>query len=78
MSEITDEDLTAFLDGELGAEDAARVSAALAASPELEARLNALQVPLAGMRSAFEGVLAQAPEAPELPEPSTRLSLIHI
>ena len=64
---ITDERLTAYLDGELEKEDAAEIEAALAASAELADRLAALDVPIGQIRAAFDQTLDLAPPAPPLP-----------
>jgi len=64
MSEhdISDELLTAFLDGELAAEDHTRVEAAVADDPKLQARLSELDIPMAPLRDGFASMLTQAPD----------------
>lgn len=60
-TDISDEVLTAYLDGELTAEERSHVAAALAVDPELMSRLEALDVPLGPLRDGFDALLAQAP-----------------
>lgn len=61
---ITDEDLTAFLDGELDAARRAEIDRALADDPALQARLGALAASTLGIREAFDGLLSAAPAEP--------------
>ncbi|NIA67704.1 hypothetical protein HBA54_03795 [Pelagibius litoralis] len=58
---IDDEDLVAYLDGELSAERAAQIRAALESDVTLRDRLSALQIDTAAVRSAFDSLLDQAP-----------------
>lgn len=57
MSE--EEEFFAWLDGELDGEAANRVAARVAASPELTARAEQHRKLAAGLRTAFEPVLAE-------------------
>ncbi|MCF6304752.1 MAG: hypothetical protein L3J33_05220 [Rhodobacteraceae bacterium] len=52
----SDEDLTAFLDGELPAETAGAITAALAKDPALANRLATLEIDLSGLKSAFDSL----------------------
>lgn len=67
---FTDEDLTAFLDGE--AEDALvhEIAAALETDSALEARVASLDVPMDALRAGFDGVLAQATVMPLIEVPT--------
>lgn len=67
MISMTDERLTAYLDGELDADEQAQIEAALATSPELCKRLAALDVPVSELRDAFDRTLAAAPPPPAFP-----------
>lgn len=62
----TDEDLTAYLDAELPQDRMGAIAAALAAHPALDARLQALRLPMGALRSDFADVLRQAPALPVL------------
>ncbi len=61
---FTDEDLTAFLDGE--AEDALvqEIAAALETDSALEARLASLDLPMDALRAGFDELMGQAPAVP--------------
>lgn len=61
---IEDEKFFAWLDGELAADEAARVAALVAASPELTARAEQHRRLATGLRAAFEPVLDSAPPPP--------------
>lgn len=74
VNDMTDETLTAYLDGELTAKEAGEVEAALASSPELQARLAALDVPLGALRDGMDMALAEAPKVPEMPVAVVRAS----
>ena len=65
---ITDERLTAYLDGELAPQEAAAIEAALQSSAQLQARLAALDVPIPALRQGFDALLNQAPRPPALPK----------
>ena len=63
---ISDEVLTAYLDGELSETERAEVDAALAGDADLQARLAALDLPLDEVREKLDAVLEMAPEPPNL------------
>ncbi|WP_299207669.1 hypothetical protein [uncultured Tateyamaria sp.] len=67
---FSDEELTAFLDGE--ADDAlhAEIEAALEHDAALVDQLAALDVPLVPIAEAYEALLQDAPPMPALPEPA--------
>lgn len=65
--EFSDEDLTAFLDGEAGRELEAAISDALETDEALGERLASLDIPVAVIAQAFDGVLSNAPSMPDLP-----------
>ncbi len=67
---ITDEDLTAYLDGEADAVLVARIDAGLARDPTLVARLEGLTIPLEAVRAAFAMERLAPPPVPELPRPA--------
>ncbi|MEM9602333.1 MAG: hypothetical protein AAGA11_05700 [Pseudomonadota bacterium] len=62
---FTDDQLTAYLDGELEPSLAATLEARLATDGELGARLEALSFDQTALRQAFDAVLAEAPAFPE-------------
>ena len=66
---FSDEDLTAFLDGE--ADDAlmADISAALETDPDLAERMAGLEIPMAAITEAFDQLLGDTPAMPALPTP---------
>lgn len=64
---ISDEDLTAYLDGEAGADLLARIKTALKEDRGLQDRLDLLAVPMESMKEAFGDVITAAPEMPPLP-----------
>lgn len=69
MSEIatfSDDDLTAFLDGEADARLHAAISDSLETDAALEERLASLDVPMAAIAEAFEGLLIHAPAMPAM------------
>jgi len=68
---FTDEELTAFLDGEADDVLHAEIDAALEQDPSLGEQLAALDVPLAPIAEAYEALLQDAPPMPALPEPTT-------
>ncbi|HIC79996.1 MAG TPA: hypothetical protein EYP07_03395 [Kiloniellaceae bacterium] len=59
---IADEELVAYLDGELPPEQAKAVKQALQDDPALRARLNALKIDTDAVRSAFDSLLPSAPD----------------
>ena len=63
---FSDEDLTAFLDGEADAELEAAISAALETDEALADRMAGLDIPLAAIAGAFDSLLDQAPAMPDL------------
>ncbi|MEM6308515.1 MAG: hypothetical protein AAF754_00585 [Pseudomonadota bacterium] len=63
---FSDDDLTAFLDGEAGKTLADDIENALATDPKLTTRLENLTVPLDSLRHAFDAQLASAPPVPNL------------
>ena len=70
MTEISDERLIRYLDGDLSDAEAAAIEAAIAADPDLQLALEALSPDIEGLRSGMDALLVQAPEMPELPLPS--------
>ncbi|MEL7165024.1 MAG: hypothetical protein AAGL96_06080 [Pseudomonadota bacterium] len=72
----TDEELTAFLDGEADAPLAEAIGEALEHDPVLAERLAALDIPILPLRSAYDTLLEAAPPMPALPAevkaPATR------
>ncbi len=61
---VTDEELTAYLDGVLSEKDYARVAAAVAAEPALQGRLDALRLPGGLMSAAYDLSAMGAPQMP--------------
>jgi len=70
MTQFTDQDLTAFLDGEADAEMSCAIQSALAEDGALSERLAELHMDKDALRAAFDEVLTTAPPAPALPEPA--------
>jgi len=66
--DFTDEDLTAFIDGELDAQTTASLKQALKSDQALKLRLNQLESATTGLPEAFDGLLAAAPGLPDLPK----------
>lgn len=60
----SDAELTAYLDGEIDAEEAARVEAALSGDADLAARVESLHIDVDALRSAGTSLLDAAPPAP--------------
>lgn len=60
-SDVTDEMLTAFLDGEMDAETSECIGNLVQKDPALAARLEALQIPMETIRSAFDFAVKTAP-----------------
>lgn len=60
-SDVTDEMLTAFLDDEIDTETSECISDLIRKDPALAARLEALQIPIDAMRSAFDFAAKGAP-----------------
>ncbi|WP_415922204.1 anti-sigma factor family protein [Tateyamaria sp. SN6-1] len=65
---FTDEELTAFLDGEADDALAVDIGDALETDAELSARLAALDFPVAALSHAYDALLQDAPAMPALPE----------
>ena len=65
---FTDEDLTAFLDGEAAADIEAAIAEALETDDALAERLASLDLPLAAIRESYDVLLSEAPPMPSLPE----------
>ena len=63
---FSDEELTAFLDGEADAELESMISTALETDVALGERMAALDIPMAAMAAAFDSVLDDAPAMPDL------------
>ena len=61
---ISDETLTAFLDGALNPKERAELETALTDSPDLQDRLAKLDVPLAPLRDGFDALLDHSPPMP--------------
>ncbi len=65
---FTDEELTAFLDGEADDALATEIGEALETDAALNDRLSTLDIPMAPLKQAFDALLADAPPMPPLPE----------
>lgn len=63
---FTDEDLTAYLDGEAPEELRKEIDAALEINDDLATRLAALDIPVDDIAGAFDALLATAPAMPDL------------
>ncbi|MEM1049078.1 MAG: hypothetical protein AAGL24_23195 [Pseudomonadota bacterium] len=63
---ISNEDLTAYLDGELAEDHRRRIEEAVAADADLSARLEALDVPIDAANPVFDALLDTAPECPSV------------
>lgn len=74
MTDFTDEDLTAYLDGELPEDVAAQITAALGDDASLAGRLAALDAPLDAMRAAGDQMLSSAPALPKTAVPTERFA----
>lgn len=74
---FTDEQLTAFLDGELDKNTAEKIERALTHNKGLQQRLNELEINKPGIRLSFDSLLSQAPEFPEhlIEEPKSPINL---
>lgn len=70
MRRFSDEELTAFLDGEADNALHAEIEATLETDPALSDQLAALDIPLAPIAEAYEVLLQSAPPMPALPEPA--------
>lgn len=72
---FTDEDLTAFLDGEADAALAEAIETALGSDPALNDRLAALDVPMAALQAGFDDLLGAAPAMPKAEVPTISLAI---
>ncbi|MEO0380352.1 MAG: transcriptional regulator, partial [Pseudomonadota bacterium] len=70
---FSDEDLTAFLDGEADATLEAEIVAALETDEELGARMAGLELPMDAIKGAFDSMLDTAPAMPALPETASAM-----
>lgn len=61
---FSDEDLTAFLDGQADPVLSAEIGAELETDAHLQARLASLDIPIAALREGYDALLGQAPEPP--------------
>ena len=66
-AQFSDEQLTAYLDGEAGDDLCAQIDVALEEDATLGDRLAGLDIPMDQLGSAFDGLLAEAPAMPDLP-----------
>lgn len=66
-AQFTDEQLTAFLDGEADAELYAQIEVALETDEALGEQLAGLDIPIAQIAQAYDALLTQAPPMPALP-----------
>ncbi len=69
---FSDEELTAYLDGEADHALVQRIETALETSQPLRDRLQSLTVPLAQIRNLWDDALQNAPSMPPLPAPTPR------
>lgn len=67
MRQFTDEELTAYLDGESEPSQVRVIDAESASRPELKQRLRDLEIDRDAIAGAFRSLLETAPEMPELP-----------
>ncbi len=70
--EFSDEELTAFLDGESGHARVGELARAIKNDPNLQARLDNLNLNKAEVNAAFEPLLDMAPAMPVLPKVAPR------
>lgn len=71
LRSFTDEDLTAYLDGEVDAATNLALATALATDTALQERLESLQISVVTLNKAFGGLLPAAPALPALPMRAT-------
>lgn len=71
--DFSDEQLTAYLDGETDSDLSHRIEMAVAGSPGVAARLDALAMDTDALKDAFDDLLTLAPDAPALPQPRPRV-----
>ena len=67
--EFTEEELVAYLDGELSADRRTEIEQALTTDPALSDRLSELRVDTSAIKSAFDGLLDDAPDHRPLAKP---------
>lgn len=72
-AEFSDEQLTAYLDGEMDYIPADDIRAALKHDPELQARLDRLSVDKAALATAFNRLLDASPQAPDFSDVGGRV-----
>jgi anti-sigma factor RsiW len=72
---FTDEDLTAYLDGEVDTATERAMATALVSDVALQERLASLQISVVVLNEAFGGLLAAAPALPALPIQATSSTL---
>ena len=70
--EFSDEQLTAYLDGEAGTDIRRQIDAARLTDSSLDARLRSLSVDTKELKTSFDSILASAPAAPETVAPVAR------
>lgn len=70
---FTDEELTAFLDGEADEALSEAIATQLETDPALEAQLAALDIPMAELKGAYDALLQTAPPMPKLPAEETNI-----
>ena len=68
---FTDEQLTAYLDGELDDDTRTAIDDALASDDALGERLASLDIDTAAIKAGFDSLLTSAPQMPAMPEVST-------
>lgn len=69
-TQITDEELTAYLDSELDSQMAAQVEHALSTNPAISERLRALEIVKQDLMPAFDSILKDAPISPPFGAPT--------
>jgi anti-sigma factor RsiW len=62
--QFSDEEITAYLDGEADGELIRSIDAALPTDANLQGRINALSIPIRDIQSAFDGMLKASPDFP--------------
>lgn len=72
LIKITDEEITAFLDGEFEFTPADEISAAIKSSPKFAARVKALSIDKQDYVAAYDGLLNQAPVTPDFSRENSR------
>ncbi|KLN59139.1 hypothetical protein WH96_19425 [Kiloniella spongiae] len=74
MTQFSDEDLTAFLDGEASADLARQIEQALDVDAALQKRLEDLSLPVDDLKAAMQQVTDQAPNLPDILTDSVAVS----